>query len=217
MGAGIRAEISVPASSPTPFEGIADGSTPIENVRRTCHTGPADGSPQPTGVVIEFLAAADVTFPERVETVFDYGDRAAYRFEAPYAADSPFAALDRHGVPTTDATVRDGRLFMTFHATDLPTLRAVLGDIRESCADMQVVRLLQSSAAPDVTDLVTVDRSELTDRQREVLTTAYDAGYFDHPKGANASEVAASLDIERSTFTEHVAAAQQKLLAAMVG
>jgi hypothetical protein len=69
---------------------------------------------------------------------------------------------------------------------------------------------------PEESDLVTVDRSDLTERQREVLATAYEAGYFDHPKGANAGEVATSLDIDRSTFSEHIAAAQRKLLSSLL-
>jgi predicted DNA binding protein len=218
MGAGIRAEVSLPASSPSPFDGVLDGSTPVYSVRRTRRSvdrGDDTGSKET--VVIEFTAATDLPVPEHVETVFDYGEKAAYRFETPCISDSPFATLDRHGVPTADAIVRDGRLLVTFHAADLPTLRRVLGELQESCTDMQVIRLLQSSSTPEESDLVTVDRSALTERQREVLATAYEAGYFDHPKGANASEVAAVLDIDRSTFTEHVAAAQRKLFGAMLG
>jgi predicted DNA binding protein len=52
----------------------------------------------------------------------------------------------------------------------------------------------------------------LTDRQREVLRTAHEMGYFEYPRGANAGEVATALDIEPSTFTEHLNAAQSKLL-----
>ena len=218
MGAGIRAEVSLPASSPSPFDGVLDGSTPVYSVRRTRRPAEKkDDAGTKETVVIEFTAAADLSVPERVETVFDYGEKTAYRFETPYVSDSPFATLDQHGIPTRDAIVRDGRLLVTFHATDLPTLRRVLGELQASCADMQVVRLLQSSSTPEESDLVTVDRSALTERQREVLATAYEAGYFDHPKGANASEVAAVLNIDRSTFTEHVAAAQRKLFGAMLG
>ena len=61
-------------------------------------------------------------------------------------------------------------------------------------------------------DVVFVDRGKLTDRQHEVLRTAYDMGYFERPRGANATEVAASLDINPSTFTEHLLSAQRKLL-----
>ena len=210
MGPGIRAEVSLPTAAPSPFDGVVDDSTPIYSVARTASPG------DPETVVFEFVADADFPVPEAVDVVFDYGAKAAYRFETPWVEASPFAVLDRHGIPASETTIRDGRLFVTFHATDLPTLRSVLDEFREGCADMQVLRLLQSSSTPEESDLVTVDRSELTERQREVLTAAYDAGYFDHPKGANAGEVAASLGIDRSTFSEHMAAAQRKLLSTLL-
>ncbi|MES3161633.1 MAG: helix-turn-helix domain-containing protein [Halorubrum sp.] len=258
MGAGIRAEVSLPASSLSPFDGLVDGSTAIYNIVRTRldtrptaesfpesdaggtdderstpantgsdarsgradqaeHDGNQTTADQSTNagtgdrIVIEFLADADLDVPEGIETVFDYGEKAAFRFETPCSDTSPFAVLDRHGVPATEMVVRDGRLLVTFHATDLPTLRAVLKALQESCVDLQVLRLLQSSSTPEESDLVTFDRSELTERQREVLAAAHDAGYFDHPKGANAGEVAESLGIDRSTFAEHIAAVQRKV------
>lgn len=210
MGSGIRAEVSLPAGASSPFEGVVDGSTPIYSVARSTPNGAAGGA------VIEFIADADLAVPDEVDSVFDYGPKTAYRFEAVLAEDSPFAVLDRHGLPATELTIRDGRLLVTFHATDLPTLRSVLDAFRESSPDMEVLRLLQSSSIPEESDLVTVDRSDLTERQREVLTAAYDAGYFDHPKGANAGEVAESLGIDRSTFSEHIAAAQRKLLSSLL-
>jgi predicted DNA binding protein len=209
MGSGIRAEVSLPTAL-SPFDGVVDGATAITELARCT---PADDSQR---VVVEFIADADLSVPDDVEVVFDYGGRAAYRFEAAVDPDSPFAVLDRHETPVSEATIRDGRLRITFHASDLPTLRSVLETFRDACPGMEVKRLLQSSTTPTESDLVTVDRSELTERQREVLEAAYEAGYFDHPKGANAGEVAESLGIGRSTFTEHVAAAQRKLFGALL-
>ncbi|WP_129116922.1 bacterio-opsin activator domain-containing protein [Halegenticoccus tardaugens] len=57
----------------------------------------------------------------------------------------------------------------------------------------------------------------LTDRQREVLETAYLAGYFEWPRGSTAEEVAASLDISPPTFHEHIRRVQNKLLGAFFG
>jgi predicted DNA binding protein len=209
MGLGIRAEVSLPTAL-SPFDGLVDGAAPITEITRC--TPLEDGE----RVVVEFIADADLSVPDGVEVVFDYGGRAAYRFEAAVDPGSPFAVLDRHGTPVSEAVIRDGRLRVTFHATDLPTLRSVLEAFRECCPEMEVVRLLQSTTEPTESDLVTVDRGELTERQREVLAAAYEAGYFDHPKGANAGEVAESLGIGRSTFTEHVAAAQRKLFGSLL-
>ena len=210
MGSGIRAEVSLPTGAPAPFDGVVDGSTSVTGVSRCTPAGDTER------VVVEFIADADLSVPDEVEVVFDYGGRAAYRFEAAVDPDSPFVVLDRYETPVSEAVIRDGRLLVTFHASDLPTLRSVLEAFRESCPDMEVLRLLQSTTTPTESDLVTVDRSELTERQREVLAAAYEAGYFDHPKGANAGEVAESLGIGRSTFTEHVAAAQRKLFGSLL-
>jgi predicted DNA binding protein len=57
----------------------------------------------------------------------------------------------------------------------------------------------------------------LTDRQREVLTVAYGMGSFEHPHEANAEAVAAALDVTPSTFAEHLAAAQSKLVDSILG
>ncbi|QPV64044.1 helix-turn-helix domain-containing protein [Halosimplex litoreum] len=56
---------------------------------------------------------------------------------------------------------------------------------------------------------------ELTDRQLEVLVTAYRVGYFQRPRETTGAEVADALSISPSTFSQHLRAAQRKLLAAL--
>lgn len=52
----------------------------------------------------------------------------------------------------------------------------------------------------------------LTDRQREVLETAYHAGFFEWPRDSSAEEVADLLDVTPPTFHEHLRRAEGKLL-----
>lgn len=54
----------------------------------------------------------------------------------------------------------------------------------------------------------------LTDRQREVLETAYHAGFFDWPRGSSAEDVADLLEVTPPTFHEHIRRAEAKLLTA---
>lgn len=54
----------------------------------------------------------------------------------------------------------------------------------------------------------------LTDRQQEVLETAYHAGFFEWPRNSSAEEVADLLDVTPPTFHEHLRRAERKLLAA---
>lgn len=54
---------------------------------------------------------------------------------------------------------------------------------------------------------------DLTDRQREVLRTAYDMGYYEVPREVTTDDVAADLNVDSSTVTEHLQRAERNLLA----
>lgn len=53
----------------------------------------------------------------------------------------------------------------------------------------------------------------LTERQREVLTTAFERDYFDVPRGVTATELAAEFDLHTSTVLEHLRRVERNLLA----
>lgn len=53
----------------------------------------------------------------------------------------------------------------------------------------------------------------LTDRQREVLRTAYEGGYYERPRGKTGEELAADMGISSATFSQHIRAAERNLLA----
>lgn len=52
----------------------------------------------------------------------------------------------------------------------------------------------------------------LTDRQREVLTTAYERDYFDVPRGVTTEELAIEFGLDKSTVLEHLRRAEHNLL-----
>ncbi|MFT4946361.1 MAG: putative DNA binding protein [Natronomonas sp.] len=68
------------------------------------------------------------------------------------------------------------------------------------------------ASMPDFRRLV---RDGLTDRQFEVIRTAYAAGYYEWPREATGEEIAAELGISSATFSEHVHAAERNLLTAL--
>lgn len=57
-----------------------------------------------------------------------------------------------------------------------------------------------------------VVHTKLTDRQREVLQAAFEEGYYEWPRKATGEEVAAKLGIASPTFSEHIKAAERKLI-----
>lgn len=57
----------------------------------------------------------------------------------------------------------------------------------------------------------TVD-DRLTDRQQDILRTAYMSGFFQSPRERTGKEIAALLDISQPTFAQHLRAGQHNLL-----
>ena len=53
----------------------------------------------------------------------------------------------------------------------------------------------------------------LTDRQEEIIRTAFSSGYFEYPKRTGSTKLAGSLGISVSTLSEIMRAAQRRILA----
>ncbi|WP_227356261.1 helix-turn-helix domain-containing protein [Haladaptatus salinisoli] len=53
---------------------------------------------------------------------------------------------------------------------------------------------------------------ELTDRQREVIRTAYDMGYYEVPRAVTTEDIAAELGVDPSTVAEHLQRAERNLV-----
>ncbi|MBX0325508.1 helix-turn-helix domain-containing protein [Halomicroarcula sp. F13] len=53
---------------------------------------------------------------------------------------------------------------------------------------------------------------QLTDKQQEVLRTAYLSGYFSWPRRSSAEECADALGIAQSTFSQHIRTAEEKVI-----
>ena len=206
MGQGVHAEVEITARSTCRVINASDETPSITSVLRS--TRPDSGT-----VTVEFTADADADF-EEVEEVFHYGDEVVYRLERETGSMPTCACefVETHGCPVRHLETDDGVVVLSFIACDLDALRRTVVELRDEFDGVSLRRLTRSENADADDDLVLVDRAALTDRQHEVLARAHEMGYFDHPKGANATEVSGSLDINRSTFAEHLSAAQSKLL-----
>ena len=138
-----------------------------------------------------------------------------YRFERKSDADCACEIVEGTGTPVSSVRAQDGTLELTFRTLELTEIAEIVDDLRNRFESVLVEELTQDHD-DETSDPVRVDRDLLTTRQREILETAHEMGYFDYPKGANATDVAEELGIARSTFTEHLAAAQTKVLDALL-
>lgn len=203
MSTGIRVEVSVSAPERCPVAATTEGGdTRVHDVTRV-DTG--DGSS-----VEEFTAEGPVS--ETAHEVFERDGGSVYRFDRPTGWNCVCEVVESVGSPVADVEAADGTLDVTFHADDGEAARAAIQRLQEDFDGVTVDRVLRSADETGNGDAVVIDRDRLTDRQQEVLATAKTMGYFEYPRRSNAAEVAAALDISPSTFSEHLAAAQGKLL-----
>jgi predicted DNA binding protein len=54
--------------------------------------------------------------------------------------------------------------------------------------------------------------SRLTDRQEEVMRTAYEAGFFESPRESSGNDVADLLGVSQPTVNRHLRRGERKLL-----
>lgn len=208
---GIRAELVFADADTCPvagFAGEAEGS--ISDVSWTSANGNGTVTEQFTASTDEETATDDAS--GGFDPVFDYGVEQVYEFERDSEDPCICEEIEASVGPVTAVNARDGDLHVTVHASDMDDLRNAIGELQEQFGSVRIEYLTQGADDRDESALIPVDVRKLTARQREVLETAYEKGYFNYPRGSNASEVAAELDIEPSTFTEHLNTAQSKLL-----
>lgn len=204
---GLRAELAVSNPGNCPLASLSrDISGTLENVNWT-HS---NGGP----VTEEFSTGTELDDGDSVP-VFSEGHKQTYHIERD-ADPCACELVEGAGHPLAKVDVRDGRLALTLNLPDADALRDVVATLSE-VSDSVEVQYLVRDANEDTSDPVIVDRGELTDRQREVLEVAYAEGYFEYPRRSSAGEVAEMLDISRSTFAEHLAAAQSRLFETIAG
>jgi predicted DNA binding protein len=202
---GVRAELVFETPDTCP---VASASTDLHGaLTDVSWTASRDDT-----VTEQFASPDTIGGDEDIEQVFDYGSRAIYQFDRAGDTTCLCEAIEESVGPITETYAVDGDLHVTLHADDVSGLRTQLQELNEQSSGVRIEYLVRGRDDADDSALVPVDLQRLTDRQREVLATAHEMGYFEYPRGANASEVAAALDIQRSTFTEHLNTAQSKLL-----
>jgi len=116
------------------------------------------------------------------------------------------------GVRPTDVFADGEVLDVTVEAPLDAEPRAILDTLLEHVPGFELVvkqaRERQPTAEDDPASLL----NDLTDRQLEVLRSAYLAGYYEWPRDTTAEQLADTLDIASSTLHQHLRRAERNLL-----
>jgi PAS domain S-box-containing protein len=121
--------------------------------------------------------------------------------------------LVAHGVSPRSMVAADGELSVVVDVsqdTDVREFVRLLQD-RYPSAELLARRDIERSMQTEA-DLVESLLGALTERQREVLTTAYYSGFFEWPRETTGQEIAAMLDVSQPTVNRHLRLGQQTIL-----
>jgi hypothetical protein len=210
MPAGIRATVEFTSSDICPIVDLSSElATTIDSVNsNVCPDGEGRS-------VVEFSLDDDDVEME-LTPILSLGSSKRYRLTLDEESACPCKYLSQFGCPVVRYVAANGKLTLVFHTTDFDQLQEVITGLRHRYPKMDIRKFVRSPAGEGSEDSVFIDRNKFTDRQLEVLETAYEMGYFERPRRANATEIAAELDINPSTFREHIAAAEQKAFADLI-
>ena len=172
------------------------------------------------------------------ETRITHGDFAEIRaFLDEYPAVQECRLVERRGetcvVEITVAGAPPGLLaeagfsLVSLHASDGDTrliaevpsdedVTRVLDTLSEHWDDVELVAKRQTPTRGADLPVPADGAAGLTDRQRSVLETAYEKGYYDWPRDHTAEEIAESLDIASATLHQHLRAAEHALVSSFV-
>ncbi|MHC3436736.1 bacterio-opsin activator domain-containing protein [Natrialbaceae archaeon A-gly3] len=131
---------------------------------------------------------------------------------------SPFLAarLVDHGAVVRDLTAEPDRLEITVAVPTAVETGGVDDLVRTTYPDATLLSRRERGGTPTTPDRLADDvLASLTDRQLEVVRTAYHAGFFESPREHTGQEVARSLDISPTAFSDHTRTVQRKLFATL--
>ena len=98
--------------------------------------------------------------------------------------------------------IQNGRMRWLLITDDNRTIGKIYDELAEEGYDIKIERVTAFSG-----------RRILTDRQEEIIRTAFSLGYFDYPKKTGSAKLANKLGISVSTLSEIMRAAQRRILA----
>lgn len=103
----------------------------------------------------------------------------------------------------------NGRLKITFIGNQ-KYVRKILTLIERRGFNYKVVLLADAEFAPDSM------LNHLTEKQRKILLTAYNLGYYSVPRKVGSEELAKTLNLTRATVVEHLRKAEFRLLTQII-
>ena len=167
----------------------------------------------PDGEVIESVAA-DLPDVDHSERITAHEGTGLYELHCP--GGTLVSQVADAGGSIRRLEAEEGSLELVVEVADRPTARSLFATLEGSYRRVELLGSHERERPPS-TRAGFLDRltETLTERQETALRTAYLAGFFEWPHAVTGDELAETMGVSRSTFHQHLRAAERKLVAAI--
>ncbi|GGO01674.1 MULTISPECIES: bacterio-opsin activator domain-containing protein [Haloarcula] len=139
-------------------------------------------------------------------------------YEVVVEGDTVVRAVTDQGARLGGLEARSDRVDVVVHLASEVDVRTFVEQLESRYADVTLnARREKTTRRPNHGSIRAALEEKLTDRQLEVLQTAYLSGFFDWPRETTGEEVASMLDITQPTVNRHLRVSERKLLELVLG
>lgn len=172
--------------------------------------------------LVQFVSSG--VAPDRVQSVTDDlpsmtdyrtisdGDPAVH--EVSLIGDCLATTLGNVGANIRSIVVSENHCRITMSIPEGRDRQTLVRHLKDEYPDIDLTIKQYSTSLPSVSRTGLLEDA-LTDRQRDILETAYYSGFFDQHRKRTGTQIADSLDISQPAFSTQLRAAQRNLLAAV--
>ncbi|WP_416841704.1 PAS domain S-box protein [Haloferax sp. DFSO52] len=130
---------------------------------------------------------------------------------------SPFTqAVSVYGGRLGEVVAEDGVVTANVRFPKGANIHAVTDQLRSEYPGIEVKAKREIRPENEAQRLAELVADELTDRQAEVLKTAYHSGYYEWPRDTNGTELSDRLDLSAATLSQHLRAAHDTVVGSVV-
>ncbi|MDZ7731133.1 MAG: bacterio-opsin activator domain-containing protein [Natrialbaceae archaeon] len=164
-------------------------------------------------VRLESETSADIRSVAGLESVTVLAEGERFMVLELVVADDLVPMLSEHGAAVRQLDATDSTLSVELDVPTESAARTLFDGLSERFSGVQLTSY-QTRERPvqSIQELAGDLLGGLTDQQADALRRAFHAGYYEWPRDASAEELAATMDITRQTFHQHLRAGERKLI-----
>jgi hypothetical protein len=121
----------------------------------------------------------------------------------------------KHGCVPQVTESDDSTVIIKTYLSDRERLTDLIGDLKSATEGVSVRRLKRVNTHDGEDSrqkFVTLDLYELTEKQRQAITAAVAAGYYETPREVSLGDLADRIEISKSALSQRLKAAESKLV-----